>query len=463
MSTLPSAFLLRMQDLLGSEYGDFLDALSAPSVHALRCVEKKMTSERLTALLPSLTPLSFLRGGFLVAEGERLGAHPLHHAGAYYMQDPSAMATVAALPFSIAGWRVLDLCAAPGGKSGQLSERLGSEGLLVSNEISSSRVRALLGNLERLGTENAVVTSLPPPAIAERFPEFFDLVVVDAPCSGEGMFRKYEGAAAEWSPAAVQAAAERGRHILDDAAATVAAGGYLLYSTCTFSEEENEENVTAFLAAHPEFSLVPVAEPVRAVTSDGIVRAGRPRDIALTRRFYPHKAAGEGQFLALLHREGGRRRELSAPTPQRPDKRREAEVRAALSELLGAPFEAPLLSAGEGWYTPPAALPLPPSAVLRAGVALGTLTGRTLLPHHHAYTALGDRFCRRVMLSAEDPRTAAYLHGEEIAAEGERGFAALLIEGAPTGGVKLSGGVAKNHYPKGLRSPNGLKPISPRR
>ncbi len=452
MRELPAAFLDRMRDLLGGEYPDFLAALEAPDVHALRCVTKKMPKERLTALLPSLIPLSFAEGGFLVAEDERLGAHPLHHAGAYYMQDPSAMATVEALPFSIEGWRVLDLCAAPGGKSGQLSERIGEGGVLVSNEISSSRVRTLLGNLERLGAANAVVTSLAPDAVRDRFPEFFDLVVVDAPCSGEGMFRKYENAAAEWSPAAVTAAAERGRHILSSAAATVAEGGYLLYSTCTFAEEENEENVTAFLAAHPDFSLVPVSERVRLVTADGIVRAGRPPSIALSRRFYPHRAAGEGQFLALLRREGGRRRELAVKAPPKPDRRQEAEVRAALTDLLGAPFEAPLFTVGEGWYTPPARLPLPPPAVLRAGVALGTLTGRTFLPHHHAYTALGSAFCRKVMLSADDERCAAYLHGEEIAALGERGFAALLIEGAPTGGVKLSGGVAKNHYPKGLRT-----------
>ena len=454
MRQLPAAFLARMKDLLGSEYPEFLAALSAPDVHALRCVTKKMPKERLVTLLPSLSPLSFSEGGFLVPEGERLGAHPLHHAGAYYMQDPSAMATVEALPFPIQGWRVLDLCAAPGGKSGQLSERLGEGGVLVSNEISASRVRALLGNLERLGAANAVVTSLAPDAVRDRFPECFDLVVVDAPCSGEGMFRKYENAADEWSPAAVSAAAERGRYILEAAAATVAEDGYLLYSTCTFSEEENEDNVTAFLTAHPEFSLVPVSERVRLVTADGIVRAGRPPSIALSRRFYPHRAAGEGQFLALMHREGGRRRPFpEAPVP-RTDRRGEAEVRAALTELFGRRFEAPLFMAGEGWYTPPAGLPLPPPSAMRVGVALGTMAGRTLLPHHHAFTALGADFCRKVMLSADDERTAAYLHGEEIAApaDGERGFAALCIEGAPTGGVKLSGGVAKNHYPKGLRT-----------
>ncbi len=449
---IPAAFLDRMRALLGDEFAAFREALSAPDTHALRAVEKKLPKERLLSLLPfKPTPLAFFDGGFLIPAGERPGAHPLHHAGAYYMQDPSAMATVSALPFTIGGWRVLDLCAAPGGKTGRLSEEIGGGGLLVSNEIVPSRARILLGNVERLGVENTVVTSAAPQQLATALPAFFDLVVVDAPCSGEGMFRKYPEAAVEWSPEAVTAAAERSRLILDDAAKTVSPGGYLLYSTCTFSEEENEETVAHFLSAHPDFRLVPVSSKVAAITADGIVRPGRPADLALSRRYYPHKALGEGQYIALLERTDGARPRVVAAKPTRLDRRAEGEVRAALGDLLGTSFDAPLAVAGDTWIAPPCDLPSIPG-ILRAGVALGTFAGRVFVPHHHAYTALGDHFARRLELSLDDPRVTAYLRGEEIPVDVTvRGFAALTIEGAPTGGVKLSGGVAKNHYPKGLR------------
>lgn len=449
---IPAAFLDRMRDLLGGEFEAFLAALSSPDTHALRAVTKKMPPDRLLSLLPFRpTPLPFFDRGFLIPEGERPGAHPLHHAGAYYMQDPSAMATVSALPFPIEGWRVLDLCAAPGGKTGRLSEEIGNTGLLISNEIVASRARILLGNVERLGIENTVVTNTSPPALAAALPGCFDLAVVDAPCSGEGMFRKYSEAAAEWSPEGVAAAADRSRRILDDAAKTVSPGGYLLYSTCTFAEEENEETVTHFLATHPDFRLIPVAPAVAAITADGIHRPGRPEEISLTRRYYPHRAPGEGQYIALMAREDGPRPRLAAAKPPRTDRRAEAEVRAALGDLLTSPPASPLALLGDTWIALPAELP-PIPGVLRAGVALGSFAGRTFVPHHHAYTALGDRFLRRLTLSLDDPRVAAYLRGEEIAADSTlRGFAALCIEGAPTGGVKSSGGIAKNHYPKGLR------------
>ena len=183
------------------------------------------------------------------------------------------MATVAALPFPLEGLRVLDLCAAPGGKTTALADRIGNDGLLVSVEIVASRARALLSNVERMGLTNTVVLNTDPPSVASMFDRCFDLVVVDAPCSGEGMFRKYPEAAAEWSPAGVEAAAARSRLILDDAAKTVAEGGYLLFSTCTFAEEENEEAVTAFLASHRDFEIAPIAPAVCAITADEIGRA----------------------------------------------------------------------------------------------------------------------------------------------------------------------------------------------
>ena len=450
---IPAEFAKRMQQLLGDAFPDFLDTLGKESEHALRLCRKKTDPASLFRLLPfTPTPLPFFDGGYLVPHGERPGADPLHHAGAYYMQDPSAMATVSALPFSIEGMRVLDLCAAPGGKSGQLADLIGEEGLLVSNEITPSRARVLLGNIERLGHTNVAVLSTDPRQIAELYDRWFDLAVVDAPCSGEGMFRKYPEAREEWSPAAVTAAAVRSRLILDEAAKTVREGGYLLYSTCTFSEEENEETVSAFLCTHPDFALIPVAEAVRAVTADGIAAPGRHPDIALTRRYYPHLAPGEGQYIALLERRAGGVGGVTFREPTALKGAEEAAVRAALSELLDAP-PSRIVRLGEAYLAPPEGMPLPPRGLLRAGVALGSFAGKVFLPHHQLASAMGNRFRNQIHLKKGDPRVAAYLHGEEIAADPAlRGFVAVLYENIPLGLAKCSGGRAKNHYPKGLRA-----------
>ena len=454
---IPTEFLARMESLLGGTYRDFCDAYHAPDTHALRVNTQKITPKALLPLLPfTPEPLGFTDCGFLIPDGERAGNLPLHHAGAYYVQDPSAMATVAALPFPLDGSRVLDLCAAPGGKTTALAARIGDGGLLVSVEIVASRARALLSNVERMGLANTVVLNTDPPSVASMFDRYFDLVVVDAPCSGEGMFRKYPEAAAEWSPAGVEAAAARSRLILEDAAVTVAEGGHLLFSTCTFSEEENEETVTTFLAAHPEFRIVPITPAVAAITADGIHRPHRPADIGLTRRYYPHLAPGEGQYIALLQRTaGGRGGLLYREPPARPDKKAEAEVRAALSEILDLP-EGRLLIGGENAYLVPEALPLPPRGLLRSGVALGARSGKVFMPHHHAAMAFGRRFRSRLALPLDDPRVIAYLSGAEVEADAAlRGFAAVLFEGVAAGLVKCSQGRAKNHYPKGLRLMGG--------
>ncbi len=451
---IPEAFLDRMRGLLGEEFPAFCEALLLPSRHALRgSLAKGATDALLRSVFPELTPLPFVTGGYLIPEGLRPGAHPLHHAGAYYMQDPSAMAAVAALPFPIGGWRVLDLCAAPGGKTSQLSDAVGDGGFLLSNEIVRSRAMTLLGNIERLGIKNTAVTSLDPREVSSLFDRYFDLAVVDAPCSGEGMFRKYPEAAAEWSPAAVEAAAARGRLVLEEAARTVREGGYLLFSTCTFSEEENEETVTDFLARHPEFTLRPLSPAVTAITAPGITRPHRPREITLTRRFYPHLAPGEGQYIALLERTAGGCGDILYRPLSPLTGREEREAREALRDLL-VPPSTPLYRLGDTLLTAPGDMPVPTHGLIRAGVALATLRAKLLLPHHHAASALGRAFCRTLPLSLDDGRLFAYLHGEEIAAEGApSGFAAVLVEGLPLGLTKCSHGRAKNHYPKGLRTP----------
>ncbi|MBE6604538.1 MAG: RsmB/NOP family class I SAM-dependent RNA methyltransferase [Ruminococcaceae bacterium] len=254
---IPSKFLERMQGYLDApEFQAFCRALEAPPVRAFRVNTDKTSDERLLSLLPfSTTPLPFAKNAYY-ATNDKIGAHPAHHAGMLYMQDPGAISTVAALPLD-KGLRVLDLCAAPGGKSTQLASAIGKEGVLVSNEYVTARARILQGNVERMGLSNTVVTNLDSAAIADFFGNYFDLVVVDAPCSGEGMLRKYEVAGEEWSEENVALCAARQRDILANAAGCVAPGGRLLYATCTWSLAENEENVAWFLDTFPDFSLTP--------------------------------------------------------------------------------------------------------------------------------------------------------------------------------------------------------------
>lgn len=307
---LPEAFLTRMRNLLGGDFPAFLAAYDERPARALH-IGRKMTADRLAALLgAAVAPTPFAADAFYRTDTAPVGGDPLHHAGAYYMQEPSAMLPVLCAGIQ-PGERVLDLCAAPGGKSTQIANRIGDGGLLVSNEYVPNRCVTLAGNLERMGVRSAVVTRTDAPTLAATYPGFFDAVVIDAPCSGEGMFRREEIAVTEWSPENVTMCAARQREILAAGADTVRPGGRLVYSTCTFSPEENEQNVLWFLCARPDFVLEEVPDAVQAVTVPGIVPedSDTGREIArLSRRAYPHIAPGEGQFMCRL-----RRSEAAAP------------------------------------------------------------------------------------------------------------------------------------------------------
>ena len=256
---LPAAFQRAMEALLGEEYPAYLASLEQPPRRGLRRNPLKCSQPQLEAELPFAlepTPFSPLSFSFEAGE-EKVGRLPAHHAGLFYVQEPSACSAVTVLAPQ-PGEKVLDLCAAPGGKSTQIAGLLAGEGLLWSNEIVKSRAQVLLSNVERLGVANAVVSSCHPQRLCESLQGFFDKVLVDAPCSGEGMFRRDPAAIAQWTPESPAACAQRQRAILDSAALAVREGGVLVYSTCTFSQEENEDNVRWFLSAHPEFALVPI-------------------------------------------------------------------------------------------------------------------------------------------------------------------------------------------------------------
>ncbi len=458
---LPQEFYQRMEGLLGEQFPAFLRELETEdSVHAFRVNPLKISPEEFCKLLSeSPKPLPFFAAGFY-SPWEKPGNTVYHHAGMIYMQDPSAMATALALPIG-SDWKILDACAAPGGKSGQLCA-FAPDGVVVSNEYVPARARILQGNLERLGAKNAVVTNLDTCHFASIYPDFFDLVVADAPCSGEGMFRKNELAISEWSLANVSLCAQRQMEILCNLAPCVKGGGSLLYSTCTFSQEENEQVICRFLQEHEEFSLVPVAEILQQHTAPGILQSGYDYDLTLARRFYPHLTPGEGQFIALLRRD----KSADAPVREKKDKsKRKApasalqqvvgqelqEVRSALGKILTTLPDSPIYKSKEDYFLCPD-IPLPAFGVVCGGVCIGTMQKGVLRPHHQLFSAYGKACRVQIHLPLEDPRLEQYLRGEEIEAEESgSGFCAVLAGGVPLGGGKLVGGRIKNHYPKGLR------------
>ena len=456
---LPEEFKARMKNLLGSEYGTFIEAFENKSaVRALRVNTLKITQEEFRGCADfPLSPLAFCENGYIFSE-EKVGGHPLHHAGAFYVQDPGAMCSVAAISHVIRPhMRVLDLCAAPGGKSSQLLTYLES-GCLLANEIDKKRSRVLRSNLERMGAARATVTSTDTATLADSFGAAFDLVVCDAPCSGEGLMRKYDEAVEEWSVENVLMCAERQREILDNAARCTAAGGYLLYSTCTFSLEENEMTVDAFLCRHPDFSIVPVRDEARAATADGVNFEGHIHEMAECRRFYPHISEGEGQFLCLMRRDDSA--EPFVPKAHNPKKKAKEKTASALSreELSCAEkfFAENIESSGHTFARVGETLmmaddlPRHPAEIF-AGVAVGTVVKGRLEPHHHLFSALGKSFKRRICLKSDSPEAIAYLSGEVIDTDEKNGWCAVLIDGCPAGGGKIVDGKVKNHYPKGLR------------
>ncbi len=450
---LPIAFTERMQDLLQNEYTDFISAHSRSAVRALRVNTLKTKTESCKNSLDfEITPLPFADCGFTFRE-DKIGASPAHHAGMFYAQDPSAMAVLAGvdLPFT-SPIRALDLCAAPGGKTTQLAAMLPSGSFLIANEIVPSRCRILQGNLERMGVKNTLVLNSSPDRLSGLYPGFFDLILVDAPCSGEGMFRKYPEAVGEWTPDTPKMCAERQREILQHAMKMLAPGGMLVYSTCTFAPEENEEMVLYLLANYPTLTLVPVSAAVKAVTKPGILEGTEE-----ARRFYPHISAGEGQFMAIFKSQAESENaacEAFKSEARALTKEEEKIVSAFLKENLSV-APAYLWMWNDTVFCAESEYAVPKGQVFAPGTIVGNLQKGRLVPHHALFSAYGKEFKRKVVLSCEDARAATYLSGNAIPCpDTPDGWAAVMLLDAPIGGCKVVSGTAKNHYPKGLRLKN---------
>ena len=445
-------FEQRERALLGERYETLYAALSETAargvtVNLLRCTPEWFAAHAGLAVSPS----PFCSAGLLIEDpAVKLGRHPYHHAGAFYSQEPSASAPAAMLDVQ-PGMKVLDLCAAPGGKSSQLAAALGGKGLLVSNEYDGGRAVILRQNLERMGVANAVVLNETPARIAAALPGFFDRILVDAPCSGEGMFRKEPQALAQHGPGLVAQCAALGSKILDAAASCLATGGVLVYSTCTFAPEEDEGQVGAFLARHPEFELLPWPDGFGSPGETN--RCGEhPFAAEKTRRIWPCQG-GEGHFMAKLRKvapaETKKTARLKTAKAAKPNAAWQAFAGEYFPQLAGLPA----MQLEDMVLLMPEEMPALKLHVLRAGVLAGTVQKNRFVPAHHLFTAFGAGCTNREELTLEDGRTQAWLRGEEIEARtAQNGWCCVTVDGMPLSGGKVSGGKVKNHLPKALRN-----------
>ncbi len=453
MISLPEKYKERMKKLLGEEFGDYLASLSEKPVRALRVNTDKISTEGFLKICPFPTErIPYVENGFYF-DFDGIGNHPFHHAGMFYIQEPGAMAPAECIDIQ-PDWKILDMCAAPGGKSTQLKNKLGKDGVLVSNEIIPSRCKILTGNIERLGLRNTVTTCMDTKRLTKSFPATFDLIMVDAPCSGEGMFRKEEIAVSEWSEENVKMCAVRSREILENAIECLRGDGYIIYATCTFSLEENEMLIDDFLSDHPEFELIPVKKEVADSTSDGIFFDGcKSENITCCRRFYPHKSKGEGQFMAVLHCRDYRNPKSKEKNTVR-DKT-DSTVTDFLADVLTEYDKSslrtynfrPVLFGGE--------IDIRDGLAFSCGVTVGEVKKNYIQPHHQFFMAMGDLFRRKIDLSPDSEEIKKYLRGEEFDTDCENGWAVVRVCGCTLGGVKVVSGKAKNHYPKGLRIKGG--------
>ncbi len=459
---LPKDFLGRMQFLLGSEFSEFEIALHASRSNALRVNSLKINPDDLLLCWPEFAAsqpekISWCENGFYVSHELTAGKLALHAAGAYYMQEASAQ-VVAEILGPEPGMRVLDLCAAPGGKSTHLAQLMRNSGLLVCNDFVASRARVLSENLERLGCM-AIVTNESPSKLADAWPEFFDKILVDAPCSGEGMFRKSQVARREWSVGAVEACAFRQENILEDAAKLLAENGELVYSTCTFAPEENEMVIANFLKTHPEFELLPVFG--FAPGKPEWVGEGAAEILSRTARLWPHRLRGEGHFVAKLVKRHLVDAESKKVLPEAP------RWNSALNKLwpefqtqfLPTDFSLPVtLFAQELQMLHPETPSLRGLKVVRAGVPLANLARDRLEPHHAlSHWSAGGLAAAVLELGFSDRRLENYLHGESLNLSANEasalpdGWLLVAVAGLVLGWAKKTKHIMKNHYPKHLR------------
>jgi NOL1/NOP2/sun family putative RNA methylase len=460
---LPQAFKEKMKELMGPEYEAFLQTYDREEIKGIRTNTLKISPDDLKKILPFESQrVDWCQSGFYIDASVRPGKNPYYYAGLYYVQEPTAMAAVEALEVEPGDW-VLDLCAAPGGKSTQIGAKLNGQGLLLSNELVNSRAGVLSTNIERMGIGNVLVTNEFPERLVSVFHEQFDKILVDAPCSGEGMFRKDPGALNDWSLDRVDRCVGKQEKILETASRLLKPGGLLVYATCTFSPEENEQVIEAFLEKEP-FSL-------ETISLNGLTDRGNPdwsknklKDLDKTLRIMPMHVQGEGHFIARM-RKNGTSQELDSRLKATPKGRFKKAARQDLkdyehflSELIRPENRADLLDnlylSGDHLYQFPKGVSVETISalkVLRPGLHLGTLKKNRFEPAYALAMFLKEDMVLKSCQLETDELAYQYLKGEVIEKEAESGWILLTFQGYPLGFGKASEKMIKNHYPKGLR------------
>ncbi|MCH5213017.1 MAG: RsmF rRNA methyltransferase first C-terminal domain-containing protein [Oscillospiraceae bacterium] len=449
--TLPKDFCERMKELLGDEYDDFIHSYDTKinqgiRINTLKCSDTAAIASELGAQ----AQVEWCPDGYYIDKEKISGNHPYHAAGMFYFQEPSAMSAAEGLPLG-ENPHILDLCAAPGGKTTHIAAKMKNKGLLVSNEIIPKRAAILAGNVERMGLTNTIVTNESPDRLAAKFPSFFDGIIVDAPCSGEGMFRKEPQAVDAWSVEHTLSCGARQKNILDDAYKMLRCGGYIMYSTCTFSYDENEA-VVQYMVEKYGMEICDI--PGLSMLSPGI---GSFPNIEKCRRVFPHKHDGEGHFTALL------RRTQEDGSPCVPKKKKiKKTVNTALSDAIKSyrEFEKKALNHqcegefalfGDNLYLLPESVDISGIKILRCGLHLGTVKRGRFEPSHalsHAFAA--DAYKNVIALDTVSDELKKYMHGEVINAD-TNGWCVIAVNNCGIGWGKASGGIVKNHYPKALR------------
>lgn len=482
-SKLPQPFKERMAQDLKDDFSAFIASYDSSRLNGLKLNTLKINAETFLKRWPfQLESISWAKDGFYYHYTTHPGQHPYHAAGVYYLQEPSAMAVLHYLDPQ-PGERILDLAAAPGGKSTGIAACLNRKGLLWSNEIHPTRARILAQNMDRWGAPNVIVSNESPDHLAHRLPEFFDKILLDAPCSGEGMFRKDPEAMEEWSLEHVQSCAHRQTLILESAAALIRPGGRLVYSTCTFAPQENEEVILRFLESHPEFSPLSLPDPAADFVHPSILPEGV--------RLYPHRVRGEGHFIIALLKAGKASDASTAPNElaqecksssliAKKGKKHPASPRGASSRSMQSSIDPELdefiqktlpslnpnlfgaqrlsseniIAFGDHLYSAPEPhLDFHGLSILRPGLYLGEKKPGRFQPGQALALALTpESVSSYLSLSPEDPLLERYLHGEAIPSEGPNGWVLVGIEEFPLGWGKRVQGLLKNHYPKELRN-----------
>lgn len=434
---LKKEYLDRMKDLLDNEFDSYCNSINNDSVRGIHVNKNKINVDDFLKIndIP-IKKMNLEDDLFYLDTQNKIGRHPFHHAGMFYIQDPSAMIPAYSIDIN-ENWNVLDLCSAPGGKTAQIAPKL-KNGVLFSNEIMNNRARILFSNVERLGFRNTVILNNDSEELAKHFQGYFDMILVDAPCSGEGMFRKEIDAVNMWSQELVLQNSERQKKILLNADRMLKEKGYLVYSTCTFSREENEDNVSFLMDRG--YVTCEIPEEIKSLTKEGLIEN--------TRRFYPHLNPGEGQFVAVLRK-----------TAEEVDRTIAAKYKNENLKVINEFIDNYIIDDvikphcfKDRFYHVPTGIDLRGLNVISYGVFLGTEIKNRFVPEHNFFTAFGKYFKIKLDLPYGDDRINKYLRGEEINADVENGFGVILINGVPLGGFKAVNGILKNYYPKGLRN-----------